>query len=1788
MPEADATRVAKSSAVPGFRIVAVLHESSPTIVYRALSATGEEVVLKTLRAEYPRKEDAAEVRREYRILSQLQVPGVIRARSLVEYGAGNAALELESFGRSLADLLNERQRAPLPLQAVLSLITRLARTLGDVHQHDLVHKNVVPQHVLVDEASGDLRLIDFSLCSELSRERQSAGSISRLEGSLPYLSPEQTGRTGRDVDYRSDFYSLGVTLFELLTGTLPFTARDPLEWVHRHISQTPPAASDVNPNVPPAVSAIASKLMAKSAEDRYQSSYGLISDLERCQSALAATSWVAPFALGQADVSRRFQIPQRLYGREAQMESLVELFEGAAHGAAQVCLVSGYAGIGKSALVAELGRSIVRERGYLVEGKFDQFHQSAAYAAFAQAFRGLVDQLLGEPQDRLECWRESLQAAIGANGQLIVDLVPELALIVGPQRAVPRLPPAEALNRFQIVFVNFVRALAARQHPLVVFMDDLQWSDVPTLNLFARLAAARDIGSLLLVGAYRSSAVDPLHPLSLTIDQMRKTREVVELSLGPLEADAVDRLTADTVHTDAEASRPLSRTLLEKAQGNPFFIREILKRLNENGAIRFDADAGRWTWDMTAVRGALVGENVVDFMVDGLRRLPERTQGVLRFAACIGNTFDLQTLAVIATRTMAEAAGDLQEALVREMVVPLSESYKFAGADRPDDITNATYRFQHDRVQQAAYELIDPAERQAVHLSIGRLMRQHAGDTALDDRVIDIVSHLNAGRDLVVDPLERRDLASLNLTAGLKAVRSSAYESALGFVRVGQELLGPSPWDQDFDLMLALSREVQQCAYLTAAYDDANAWAGIILERARTPLVKAEILAALTRQYSTMGRMRESIDVAFQGLALLGVDFIAEPTREDVDREIEQVTANLAGRDISALIDAPEVTSTEARIAIRILMEVFPAAFLSGSGDLFPYLVLKPVNLSLRHGNSPEAAFAYAAYGMLLCGVLNDPARGLQYAKLAVAMNERFNDIALRSRILYVYAMFVHHWSHHWSSMTPWFLKGIEAGYQSGDLLYLAYSAQDCVLWDPTLDLATATREQRKYLAIVKDAEYRDSYDSGTLFLQMQLNFQGMTESRFSMNDASFDEEQCVAGMRSRGFMTGIANYHIYKAEIHALYGDYAGALEHVVIQDGLIASAMSLPQLVRFYIVAFLTRAAVFSTLPDGERARTLERLRADLKQMTFWASNCRENFEHLRLTMQAELSRLDGRLADAMQEYDDAADAARSSGFLRDEAVACELAARCLLGRGFNKAAEGYLRAAHHVYHRWGAARKVTLLEEQHPFLTASHRDGKRTGGTESITASLDSASLDVASVMKASQTISAELVLDQLLKTTLHIMLESAGGQRGFLVVREEGRLMIRAHADTGPHDALLERPASVAPDDEPVVPFTIVNSVLRTGTPLVLEDAAEAARFASDPYIVKHRPRSVMCVPIRRHERFSGAVYMENNLSTAAFTQERVDVVKLLAAQTAISMENATLYEGQVRLIQAQQRFVPAQFLKNLGRSDIAEVGLGEFVARDMSVLFADLRDFTPLTERLGPNAVIALLNRYFSRVGGPIAEAGGFIDSFNGDEIMALFPLPAERAVEAAVNMRRALAEFNRESMAEGGPHLDMGIGINTGPLVLGTVGSHDRLKCGVVGDTVNTAARVEQLTKFYNAPLLIGEQTHDGLSAPERFSMRPVDRVAAKGKLQAITLYEVLDGETSDRRAAKERTRELLEQGMERYFARDFAGAHVVLASARAIDPEDCVLAMLAERARGYAAAPPSTDWQGVETLHEK
>jgi len=1620
--------------LPGYEIGSILGRSGGRVVYRARRlADGAEVAVavETLDAEYPDRQQVAVIRREGSIAQRLSdVYGVRKVYAVLPHGSGNLALVGELFESSLKALLARSGGDGLPLAESLDIAKHLVRTLGGIHAHDIVHKALSPAEVLFDPANGAIALAGFGIASELDQERQTVQISRHLEGPLPYISPEQTGRMNRDLDYRSDYYSLGVLLFELLTGKPPFQADNLLEWVHSHISRLPPAPHEVSSQVPEAVSAIVLKLLSKSPEARYQSTEGLMFDLVHCADALDTGRDIEPFELGKKDVVQKFLVPQNLYGRERELQELFGLFEAAVAGRTEFCMVHGYSGVGKSALVNEIDRPLVRERGFLVQGKFEQFQQGEAYTALATTFRGLVQQVLAEPEEQLAKWRQRLLDALTPNARLVVNLVPELELIIGHQPEVVELPPAKARNRLHMVLTTFLRVFAGEGHPVVLFLDDLHWSDAPTLELLRRLVTSRELSHLLLIGAYRSNEVGAGHPLRLLLDDLQERKNICQLPLGLLDQDSIASLVADALCREPEEIRPLSNMLFEKAQGNPFFTNELLRQLHKERGIAPDPISGRWSWDLDAVRWSGVSSDVVEFMVDNLRRLQPETQRVLQLAACIGGTFDLHTLSAIYEHPVAETAVALLPALKQHTVLPLHSGYRLVGeSDEPLEL-NPTYRFQHDRVHQAAYALILTQQLQELHLSVGRLMLQHAGDVVPDERLVDIVGHLNEGRTLIKSADKRLSLAELNLRAGVRAKFSAAYEVALKYLQVAAELLPADPWLETPALMQALARETQQCAYLTGRVEKADSWIEVILKHTHSDLERSDVLATRTRQYATLGRMEESILAAIQGLALLGVEITDQAGDAEIAEERRLVEAHLGERRISDLVDAPLVENTATLTAMRLLMEIFPAAFLSGSGKLFPYLVLKAVNLSLRHGNCPESAFAYAAYGMLLCGELDEPAVGYQYGKVGLAINERLDDLTLRARVIYVYGMFVHHWSNHWSSLTPWFRKGIEAGYQSGDLLYLAYSAQDCVIWDPTLDLETAYQLHAENLEIVRECAYQDSLDSGTLFLQLQRNLLGLTDTPYTLSDDNFNEEQCLAGMQQRQFMTGIANYHIYSAEISLLYGDYNQAFKHVRAQDELLKSAMSLPQLVRFYIVAFLTLANNYPYMGASDQVTTRKRLEADLARMTRWADNCKENFRHLQYLMEAELERLDGNQEAALELYDTAIDAARESGFLRDEACACEHAARHLLALGQRKSAEGYLRGAHRVYDRWGALRKVTLLEYEFPVLR------ELTAGTLASTHQARIGDLDMASVMKASREISGEIVLERLLKTTMGILLENAGGQWGCLVVRREGRLVVetaKLPRDGLSSDSLPAHSLVLTPDGGRVpLPVTLISRVLHSSEALVLHDATHTGEFVQDPYVIKFRPTSVFCVPIRR-ERFEGALYMENNLTSGVFTEQRVEIIRLLAAQASVAIENARLYE-QVqeytrtledkvaertdRLEQLNhelQRLADCDGLTGVANRRRGDVYLAEVWARlrrnsePLSVIMLDVDHFKAFNDTYGHQAGDDCLTAVAEAVQAQLLRPADIVARYGGEEFMLILPNTDHDGVaQVAEKVRRAI------------------------------------------------------------------------------------------------------------------------------------------------------------------------------------
>jgi diguanylate cyclase (GGDEF)-like protein len=1603
-----------SLSIPGYKLGRIQSQHGDRISYFAFREyDAADVVIETINAEYPSRRQIAEIRREGMLCQALSdVAGVLNVHAILPHGSGNIALVFDLYEASLRSQLIQAKGSAIPTEDVLSIALQLSEILGRIHQRGIVHKAVTADNVLINPLTGAVALSGFGIASELEQEPQATHMSRQPQGDLPYMSPEQTGRMNRDLDYRSDYYSLGVLLFELLTGERPFKANSILEWVHCHISQQPQEPCKLLPSISETLSNIVMKLLAKNPEERYQSSEGIAHDLERYQSILNKECAENLSVLGEKDLAHTFLVPQGLYGRERELQQLLSLYEDAVSGQTRFCLVHGYSGVGKTALVNELDKYQTKERGFVVQGKFDQYHQGDTYSTLATAFRGLVQQVLLEPEEKLSHWRDELQSALTTNGALVVDLVPELAIIIGEQSEVVELPPAEARNRLHIVLSAFIRVFADKGHPVVLFLDDLQWCDVPTLHLLQHIVTHKEQCHLLLIGAYRSNEVTTGHPLQLMLDNIADQSNTVQLPVKPLDRDSVAMLVADGLCRRVEETRQLSDLLFQKAQGNPFFTNELLRHLHKIGAITADLAGESWNCDLDRIDWRSVSNDAVAFMITSLRKLDKETQNLLQIAACIGGRFDITTLSQIYEHPIVDTAKALLPALKQYTIRPLHNDYRLVGESGETLDFDAAYSFQHDRVQQAAYSLIDEEKCQRVHLSIGRIMLQQHGEQIPGDYLIDVVEHLNAGRSLIDTKAEQSLLARQNLRAAQRARRTSAYEAALTYATIAKELSRLDERQEDPEFMQQLATEMQLCTYLTGRTEEADSWMDIMLQQAGSSLEKSEILATRTRQYATLGRMKESMQSAIEGLALLGIEFPTQPNETDIANERALVIKNLGDRRIEDLVNEPPEQDAETLVAMRLFMEVFAAAFLSGSGKIFPYLVLKSVNLSLRSGLCPESAFAYAAYGMILCGELDEPALGYQYGKVGLAVNEKLGDLKLRARVIYVYAMFVHHWSEHWSSLTPWFKKGIEAGYQTGDLLYLAYSAQDCVIWDPQLDLESAHKIHAENLDIVRECAYQDSLDSGTLFLQLQRCLLGLTESPTSLNDADFDEQRCLQGMQQRQFKTGIANYHIYSAEACFMHGAYDKALVHLQEQDKLIQSAMSLPQLVRYYLVVNLTLAEHYPNMASQQQSEILSRLQKDLSRISHWAKNCEANFRHLHYMMSAEIEQLSGHWQNALDQFDLAIEAAQKHGFLRDEAIACERAARLLLSKGKRRSAEGYLRGAHCIYERWGANRKVGLLEQEFPVLREmlpSRRNSRQWD---------EHSDIDLASVLKVSREISGEIRLDQLLSKTMGILLENAGAQWGCLATCHGTHLVVESVVQPVPPLSIDQVPqhslVNMSDGTQIPLPVSLITRVLHQDKAIALHQASTEGDYIREPYIHRFQPRSVLCVPIKR-ERFKGVIYLENNLSSSVFSEERVETIRLLAAQASVAIENARLYEqvqeysrtleqkvtertNQLEVLNDElQRLANHDSLTGVANRRRGDIYLEQVWSRllreqkPLSVIMLDVDHFKNFNDNYGHQAGDDCLIRIAKAIQAQLSRPADLMSRYGGEEFILILP-----------------------------------------------------------------------------------------------------------------------------------------------------------------------------------------------------
>ncbi|WNG51447.1 AAA family ATPase [Archangium minus] len=1456
--------------LPGYKLLGTLRATSSNVLFQAVrESDGLPVIIKTPATAVSGPRERERYRREYGILQRLRdVSGVVRSYSHEQVLERPVLLMEEVRGAPLSELVGQ----PLEVSRFLELAISLAENLAEIHRHGVIHKDIKPANIIA-EPEGGTRLIDFGVATLQRVEHLEAAPADLIEGTLAYMSPEQTGRMNRLVDYRTDLYSLGVTFYELLTGSRPFQGRDALEWFHAHMAQHPKPPHELLPTIPLALSAIVMRLLAKTAEERYQSAEGLKADLEQCRGGMLEV-----FPLGTRDIPRRLSLPQRLYGREAQVSTLLAGFGRVVHGGqAELMLVRGYSGIGKSSLVQELHKPVVQRRGFFLSGKFEQFQRDIPYATLARAIQGLVQQLLAGSDEELAQRRERLQAAWGDQGQRMVELVPQLELIAGSQPPMEALPPAETRNRFNQVFLKFLGVFATREHPLVLFLDDLQWADAASLQLLQHLLTHPEAPPLLLIGAYRDNEVSLSHPLMLSLEAVRKSgARVTDIQLEPLSLEQVEQLVADALPgAEREVVEPLSALVREKTGGNPFFLNQLLLALDQDGLLVRTPEGG-WRWDVEGVRATGYSDNVVDFLVGKLRQLPREVQRLLQLAACVGNVFSLSMLSTLSElRDVGEVEQGLGPALQEGLVMR-------GGPEQ--------YRFLHDRIHQAAHALISEEEQKAIHLRIGRAMLAGLSPEEQREKLFDVVSQLNAGAELIQEPEERHQLARLNAEAGAKAMASIAHRPAITYFAKAFALIPGDPWETDEALAFKVRREWATCELMCGNSAETSRLAEELLSRARTHSDMADAYRLKNDTLVGGGRLQEASACMLEFLERLGMALPSNPSQEEATAAYEEVWALIGERPIESLVDLPLMTDPDMKLTMGALHSLFSSSFF-----INPHLLIvnlcRMVSLTLRHGFTAHSVTGFSWLGLMSGVSFNRYREGYALGVLAREFVERYSLSALRGRLLFS-LQFISYWSQPLSVAQDIVLGAFHHAVQMGDFQPACYCSSSILLNRIAMghNLDDVYQESLVRADFARKVGVVDARDVILLYQRYVQQMRGRSFAFDTLSGEGFDEKEFEASLSSARMGVLRSAYWVTKLRSRFMCGAYEEALEAADKVAGLIWVMKGSINILDFHLYRALSLAASFEARPEEARGELLESLQRHHVQLAQWAESCPETFRAPERMVFAELARLKGRPDEASPAYEEAIDAARENGFLQYLGIAAELAANFWRTRRARTAALCFARDARAAYVEWGAQGKVRHLDSRWPGLAPLRVIPEDETLRTEVTTSTDSTQIDALTLVKAQQAISGEIVLERLANTLMQVVIENAGAQRGALLLPKGDFLSVAAVS-------------GASPDGE--LPWTLITYVKRTHEQVRIDDASQPHPFSSDEYLRRGGVRSVLCLPLMRQEVFSGVLYLENNLATNAFSPERLFLLSHLASQAAISLENARLYT-EVRIAEAALR------------------------------------------------------------------------------------------------------------------------------------------------------------------------------------------------------------------------------------------------------------------------------------------
>jgi histidine kinase len=1485
----------------GYELKELIFKSYKSVIYRGKrNADNLPVIVKILNCEYPQDKEISAFFREFEITQKLTGSKIIRVYSIEKYNNSYAMVMEDIGGMSIAQNI---QNVKLNFIEKISLAIEIAELLIQTHQQNIIHKDINPTNIIWNRSNNQIKLIDFGISTELTKELTQPVNLNILEGTMEYISPEQTGRMNRPLDYRTDLYSLGVTLYELFTGVLPFKGDDDAEIVYCHIARTPVPLNEVDRDIHELLSDIIMKLLSKNAENRYQSAIGLKKDLEKCEQMLLSDSKIERFPLGCNDVIDRFQIPHTLYGREDEVEKLIDGFDSVTKGETAAFFISGYAGIGKSSMIREIRKPVTGRKGFFISGKFDQIERNIPYHAIIQGLKEFMRQLLAEPQESLDKWKKKIVDALGANGQVIVDLIPELELIIGPQPPVIELNPVETQYRFQMVFRGLIKALAQNEHPVVIFIDDLQWSDIATFDLLKTLFGTTDLHYVMFIGAYRDNEMTVGHPLMQVIEEIKCTQSgsgkiFGQIYLKPLEQNIVNQMIADTFQATQQSTMPLTRLIYKRTQGNPFFTNQVLNTLCQIGAFRFNPEKRKWEWDLDQVLSIDISDNVVDFTVKSLQLLPLTTINILKIASCIGDYFDLKTISHVCAQSEISLGRELWVALQKEIIYPLNENYRYVNFQSLENYSKTlqiVFRFSHDRIRQAVYSLIPESQKAELHLKIGRELLYEFKKTNQTESIFEFTNHLNTGKHLIKDDKERNELSDLNIEAGNKAKKTTAFAVAASYFANAKYLLTENEWNKTPDKYIKLLIEHATVALLSGDINTTNELCGQLSQKVSRTIDKAAVTIIKVQALEFQAKLIEAIDEIRKCLQLFDIRL------PEGDQEIEQrmqegmgkMQQFLAKTPVEELVNLPVMKDPEKIMAMQLLFQVVPPALLTNP-QLFMLTSVIMFEITLTFGTSPLSCKCFVDCGILQGIMISDYKTGYKLGEAAFALLNKFKADAFKSSVYFVFT-YSSFWRKHYKESLVYYDLSYRSGLETGDIQHASYALAHKyhLLMQVGKNLTECKNEVENAMVFLNDSRTMVPLLLAQIVHYFIGKLQAIPEDGDELEFERTDNEMMGAIDKIHN-LTFMGRFFEYNAVVSIINDNYEVAEKCIMMADKIIFVLLADFPIADHYMYYGLILCKKWKNATENERAQIDETLNSILAKIRVWVDNCPENFSHKLYLLEAEIGIIHNEPLEKITElYKMSIDSMGHNDFLHIRAFCNELQGKFWLEKGYEIIGKAYVYEACYLYKQWGAMRKVALMERKYPqYLSVSEESGHRTRGSRSTKSSI----IDMASILKSTQAISSEIKIDKLLAILIRTIIENAGAQQGCLVLKSEKDNEYHIAAHQGCESKKAETLQSVNYVQSKILCHEIVQYVIITKESVLLNDACNEGKFQNNQYIIENHVKSVLCTPVIYQNRLKGVVYLENNIADNVFTSERLEILRFLASQASISIDNAILYEN----------------------------------------------------------------------------------------------------------------------------------------------------------------------------------------------------------------------------------------------------------------------------------------------------